>query len=364
MTIVSRTQVVYLLFWTIMGTGILVMPTGIAHFTINDGWICASLTSIGLLITVIIAYAYSRTFENVNLAKSFKLAFGPIVGALVGIWYLIWLFVAICIIWREFNLFLEGTVYPKTALVVLAAALVIPISFGALHGLESLGRTAQFFAPLMFLGTVIPILLSLRYADFSQLSPSIADGWIPIFRGAILPNTTFMLQLIVILQVYTNLSQPKKIAVDVFLAGILIVVLSVIIEIISISVLGRNISYVTYTLLSVVRSIYLGEFVQRFDTLYIMGLLTTVYLKLTFYIYLTSLAITEVFNVTSYKTSVISLTIACWAGAILLIKDGTALSHYNLSTTPAYYIFTAIIIPCTTILVFRIRRRLATGPGP
>ncbi|QQE79585.1 hypothetical protein [Alicyclobacillus sp. SO9] len=37
-TQISRLQLMYLMIWVILGTGIVLLPLAIAQFTIQDGW--------------------------------------------------------------------------------------------------------------------------------------------------------------------------------------------------------------------------------------------------------------------------------------------------------------------------------------
>jgi spore germination protein KB len=356
MTQISRLQFLYLMLWVVLGTGITVLPFSIAQFTILDGWLVPIFFFIGSAVAAAIGVMFIQTFPNQSLMQAFETAFGSWFGKAVGLWVLAWCFVHIGLLLRELSLFVAITSLPRTPPYIIGGVITIPVAYAVFQGLEVIGRLAEFLTPIALMLAFVLAILSLQNMDLSQLRPVLADGLTPVLRAALLPSTSFCFQFLMALQFVTSLRGGKTFGRDVLLVGAVLSVLGLIIEGIIITVLGPSATYLSLPVGEVVRGIRIGQFVERLDTIYVMGVMATMVVKLQVFLYVTASIMKELFGLPNDKHVVWPVSVAAWTGSILYFHNAPNLHDFMVYTSPGYYAFTLVILPLIAILVHRTLR--------
>jgi len=355
-TQISRLQLMYLMIWVILGTGIVLLPFAIAQFTINDGWMVPFFFFGGTIVAAIVCVVFIRTFPNQSLANGLETAFGPWLGRLIGVWMMIFFFVFSAMLLRELTIFVEVTSLPETPMYLISATILVPISYGVFQGVEVVGRVAEFLTPVALMIGVILAVLSIQNADFSQIQPALAHGWTPVLRGSVLPATSFPFEFIVVLQFVKSMRGGKTLGRDLLWVGASLTVFGVLVEMLIISVLGPSITYLSLPVAEVIRGIRIGEFVQRFDTIYVMGVIATMVLKISVFLYAMSSAMQDTFRLPTFRNVVWPNGIAIWTASILFFHNSPDLHEFMVYVTPAYFSFTLVLIPILAVVTFRLKK--------
>ena len=357
MTQISRLQFFYLMLWLILGTGITVLPFSIVQFTVQDGWMVSLFFFMGVAVAAPVGVWFIRTFPNQSLINGFETAFGTWIARAIGIWLLIWVFIQSSLVLRELSVFVEITSLPRTPIYIISGVIIIPISYCVFHGLEVSGRLAEFLTPVSFMFVLVVATLSLQNVDLSQLTPILANGWTPVLRASVLPSTSFSFQLLIALQFAKSLHKGgKTFGRDLLLVGAFLSVSGVLIEGIIITVVGPAATYLSLPVGEVVRGIRIGQFVERLDTIYVMGAISTMVVKNSVFLYAMSSMMMDVFRLPSIKHVVWPAGVAIWTGNILLFHNSPDLHQFMVYTSPAYYGFTLIVLPLMAILVYRVKQ--------
>lgn len=348
-------QYMYLMLWLTLGTGITVLPFSIAQFTVRDGWMVPLFYFFGVLLVIGVAVLFIRTFPNQSLMNGLETAFGPWVGRALGMWLVIWLLVHSGMLLRELSVFVEITSLPRTPLYLITATIVVPIAYSVFHGIEVMGRLSEFITPISILLALTLALLALQNVDFSQLRPVLADGWTPVLRASVLP-ATFPFQFLVSLQFVKSLNGGKTMAKDLLFVGVFLLITGALIEGIIISILGPAVSYLSLPVGEAVRGIRIGEFVQRLDTIYVMGAIATMALKIMVFVYVMSSILKDMFRLPTTRHVAWSAGIASWTANVVLFHNAVDLNEFVMYTTPAYYGFTLVGLPLLAVGVYRLTR--------
>ncbi|QSO45836.1 GerAB/ArcD/ProY family transporter [Alicyclobacillus mengziensis] len=356
MTQISRLQFLYLMLWLVLGTGITVLPFSIAQFTILDGWLVPLFFFFGSTVAAAIGAMFIRTFPNQSLMQAFETAFGSWLGRAVGLWVLTWCFIHTGMLLRELSLFVSITSVPLTPQYIIAGVITIPIAYAVFHGLEVVGRLAEFLTPIALTLAFVLAILALQNMDLSQLRPVLADGFTPVFRAALLPSTSFCFQFLIGLQFVTSLHNGKTFGRDLLLIGVVLSLAGLMIEGIIISVLGPSATYLSLPVGEVVRGIRIGQFVERLDTIYVMGAMATMVVKIQVFLYVTASIMKELFRLPNAKHVVWPASVAAWTGSILYFHNASDLHDFMVYTSPAYYSFTLALLPLIATLVHRTLR--------
>ncbi len=258
---------------------------------------------------------------------------------------------------REGAEFVGNTILPQTPMYIIGFAGMIGVSYAVYMGAEVVMRNGEFIMPLAFI--VAPVLfgLSCMHMDVHNLMPVLADGWQPVLRGAVTPDLTYALELLIGLQFAQALRNSRTLPKDIIIATGIITVVGTFIMVITIGVVGQSTNYLTYPVLEVVRTIRIGRNMERLDTLYVMGVMSTILIKLSVFHYAWCEGMKDVFKLSSHRIVTLSGGLLVWAGSIAFFRSKEEMGHFIISVAPAYFVVTLVGIPLLAVLVMAFRKR-------
>ncbi|MCL6442582.1 MAG: endospore germination permease [Alicyclobacillus sp.] len=356
---ISRSQIIIAFVWSILGTGIVTIPFVVAQFTVRDAWITGLLFPIGGLLAVGVMAVFLRAFPNRTLTSGLIEAFGPWLGRVIGLWFLVWLYLINCTILREVALFVGITILPKTPEYLIGMFGMIGISYIVYMGAEVIMRDGEFITPLALIVAPVLFALSMQHMDVHQFLPVLADGWQPVLRGAITPDLTYALELLVGLQLVQALRNSRTLPKDMIIVVVILTLLLTIVIVITVCVVGQSASYLAYPVLEVVRSIRVGRFIERMDTLYVMGVMSTICIKLAVFHYAWCEGMKDVFKLSSHRIVTLSGALFLWVGSVACFHNSGEVEHFIMSVAPAYFVVTVVFIPllAAAVMTFRMRAK-------
>jgi spore germination protein (amino acid permease) len=278
-----------------------------------------------------------------------------VVGRAASFWFLSLMFINDCFVLREISLFVNTMVLPVTPIYLLTALFIIPVAYAVYQGLEVIGRMAEIITPVGVGITLILFLLAMQNADPSHIQPVLADGWKPVLQGGVV-LWAFAWEFLLLLQL-GDAVPPRRLVKDLLITTLIITLAGVVAELTVPMVLGPSLTYSTYPILEVVRTIRFGEFIERLDTLYVMGAIMTIFLKLSLIHYVFVIGIRQWFALRHYRPAVWSGGAAVWAGSLFFIRDSAAMMDFFLYTLWGYLTFTGMVIPLLAVAVQRWRQR-------
>lgn len=353
---ISRLQFVYLIYSQVIGLNLLIIPFMISKSVVRDSWMVGPVfILVSSMLSFVIVW-FIRTFPGQTLVEGINSALGHWLGPVFTIWILIWLFVVTSNDIFETTLFVSTTLFPNTPSYIISFLLIVPVAYAVYMGLEVVGRLSEIILPVMVFITFVLLLLAYQYADISHLKPVLADGFSPILRAAMSPST-FAMKFLITLFMVQSLQKDAPIGRDLLITSLFIGLTGLFAELTSTLVLGQIRVYSTYTVSEIVRSVSIGEFIQRLDTFYVIIIITTTFLNLAALLYSISVGIQQLFKIDSYRPFVWGSGMVVWAGSVFLFRDSQTQKYFLMHTAPGYYYFTAIVIPVLAILVHLVRKR-------
>jgi spore germination protein KB len=282
---ISRYQITLALIWSVLGTGIVTAPFIINQFVIRDAWIALLLFTVGGLLSTTVAILFVRALPNRSLIGGLIDVLGPRLGRVFGLWFLVWMYLVSCKTLREGIVFVGITILPQTPLYIIAFAGAIACSYAVYMGAEVVMRNGEFITPLAAIVAPALIALSMMHLDVHNLMPVLADGWQPVLRGAVTPDITYALELLIGLQFVPMLRNSRALPKDMIIVTGIITVVGTLLGVITIGVVGQSANYLSFPVLEVVREIRVGRNIERLDTLYILGAMSTILIKLSLFHY-------------------------------------------------------------------------------
>jgi spore germination protein KB len=354
---ISRYQIILALVWSVLGSGIVTVPFIITQFVIRDAWITLILFTVGGLVSTSVAALFVRVLPNRSLICGLIDALGPWLGRVFGLWILVWMYLVSCKTLREGTSFVGITILPQTPLYIIAFAGAIACSYAVYMGAEVVMRNGEFISPLALI--VFPTLfaLSMQHLDVHNLMPVLADGWHPVLRAAVTPDVTYALELLIGLQFAHMLRNNRTLPKDMIIVTGIITVVGILLAVVTVGVVGQSAGYLQFPILEAVRSIRIGRNLERLDTLYILGVMSTVLTKLAVFHYAWCEGMKDVFKLSSHRIVALSGGLLVWAGSIACFRSQLEVTNFMISVAPAYFVVTLVGIPILAVLVMAFRKR-------
>jgi spore germination protein KB len=224
-------------------------------------------------------------------------------------------------------------------------------------GVEVVMRNGEFITPLALIVAPVLFALAMQHLDVHNFMPILADGWQPVLRGAVTPDITYALELLIGLQFVHMLRNSRALPKNMIIVTGIITVVGVLLAVVTIGVVGQSANYLSYPTLEVVRSIRIGTKLERLDTLYILGAMSTILIKLSLFHYAWCEGMKDVFKLSSHRIVTLSGGLLVWAGSIVFFRSTEELNHFMISVAPAYFVVTLVGIPLLAVLVMAFRKR-------
>lgn len=359
---ISRLQFCFLMFWLVIGDGILMLPVTIGQFVIHDAWMVGLIFIPGAIVLSSVVHIFVRVFPGQNLIDALQTAFGSWLGRVLGVWMITWMFLNTCLIVRKETLFVTTNFFPNTPIYISAAVFMAPLIYAVFKGVEVVGRLAEIISPVAIGTTVVLYLLALQNAHISNVLPLLVDGFSPVLRGTMVP-WMYATNFIVALMMVHNLKDPLKMGKDVLISGVVVGSTGLLAEAVITLVVGQIRSSTLFPVMEVIRSTRIGYFWERLDPLYVITVITTIFLNVAALFYTLLIAVQSLFGCKSYRPFVWGGALAVWTGALFFMENSGRLLDYVTYTAPGYYFVTAVGIPVLAIAVQLVKQRL-TGNRP
>lgn len=350
----SNLQFSFLMIWEVIGNGIIFLPFLMAQFVTRDAWLSSALFMVGVAVSAGIAAYFVRMFPGQSLVQSFLVAFGPWIGRLTAGWFLVWLYISTCMIFRNSVFVVDQAILPLTPSDVVSVLAIVGISYVAYMGIEVMGRLAEVLTPIVVITAFVIMVLAIKHLHLSQVMPILADGWTPILKGSVLP-WRFSTEVLLCLMFPNVLKQVSHIGRLLLIVGFILTVVGIVVEFYVVGILGEQVSSIAFPTLEIVRTIEYGEFFSRFDAIYVMGVVFLLMLKLAVFQYSLSLGIKELLHLGDHKSVIWSGGMAIWAGSFFFWPDAAKLNQFILFTSPAYFAATIVFLPIAASLVQQLR---------
>ncbi|MCL6592589.1 MAG: spore germination protein [Alicyclobacillus sp.] len=342
---ISRWQYFLALFWGVLGTGILTVPFSIAQWTVPDSWISGLLFSCGGLLAAGVTWGFVRSLPGCSLTQGLILTLGPWLGGACSLWFMLQLFLVNCTVLREAEWFVGTVMLPQTPEFLVGWVCVFPAAIAAALGPEVVVRNAEFLTPLALVITPLLLGLSLQHFDPRQLQPVLADGWQPVLRGAVVPVLAYGMEMLFLLQFAHLLQKPRHMPKDILWATVCLTLGLTLVIVLTVGVLGPSVQYLAFPVLETVRSIRIGRFIERIDPLYAMGILSTIFLKLSVFHSAWCEGLHDILRLRNTRAVALPGALALWAGSLTLYRSDWEQQHFIQYVAPAYLASTLFALP-------------------
>jgi len=355
---ISRYQLVLMLVWLALGTGVLVMPSLITQSTVTDAWIAALSLFAGGVISAAIAKLHVAKFPTQRGTAALLSMGGRGAGDILALWYVSVIFLVGSVVAREFSLFVSIGSLPYTSETWIAVIGFVCVSYISYAGIEPFARANEFVVPLAALVLPVLILMPMPLCDLHQFQPVLENGWLSIWRASIPLIFVYGLEFAVAIQFVPNLRSPDKLPQDILIAAAISTVLIAVVVILVVGVFGPTVRDLQYPVLELVRVVRVGRFIERLDTLYGIAVLTTIIFKITVLHLALCMGIQDVCRTSDYRWAIIPVGASMFASGLWFFRNIPELVHFIENVGPAYLLFSVVGIPFIGLVLWYVRSGL------
>jgi spore germination protein KB len=353
--LITDKQAIFILIAFLIGSTLIIGVGGDAK---NDAWISGI---ISILIFLPLLFIYSRIsslYHGKDIFEILNILFGKIAGRIIGIIYILYSFHLGALVLRNFGEFVNTVAMPETPMLVSLLSLGFVCIIAVRLGIEVIGRTTTYFLPLIFFILIFVQILGMPKLHFNYLKPVfVANGIIPILRGAFSAFSFPFAETVIFLGVFSSL-KTKKSHLKVYLWGILIAgFMIILLTIRNIAVLGNMLGSFYFPSYEAVSRTELGSFIQRIEVSVAVVFNFGVFIKSAICLLVTCKGISTMFNLKSYRS------IAVQTGLLMIyfsyiIYDNIVQMQYWAFKVYQYYAFPMqVILPIIIWVIAEVKSK-------
>lgn len=354
---ISAKQMILLVFISRIIILIAFLPILVAPPANQDVWISILVMVPFNLILAVPVYLLAKRFPNQTLYQYCRSIMGK-AGLGVGLLF-VWFFLHSCAIsLSSFSKFFTTTIMPETPSLFFIITLTLVAAYAVHHGIEVLGRFSEFITPLIMLAIITIFLLLCKDMDFSDLTPILEKGIYPTLLGGLYASS-LMIETLALAIILPFLNDHKKTKTIFIFSTFLLVPFVLMLTLAVLTTFGQELARtLVYPSFSAVRFVHVGDFLERIDAIHIAIWILGMFIKISFFYYLTVLGLSQLFHLKDYKslvlptgTIIISLTTLINTN-IVELREFTSYRIYTW-----YTLFFILFIPSLLLLTAKFRKK-------
>lgn len=349
-------QLIFLIFISRITLSIICLPVLAFPPANQDIWMSVFLMYVIHFLLAIPVYCLWKRFPDMSIIQYSRIIAGK-AGTLIGLLY-IWFFIHLAAMTLQyFSMFLTTAVMPETPQLFFLISLTLLGAFAVYNGIEVIGRLSEIIAPIIMLSLITIFIFLTKDMDFKALTPVMEKGFLPVLYGGFLhtPRTDEIVDIAMILPYLNDRRRVKKVFVFAF-SILLVFLLLLLIPIITVYGVqaAQNLSFPYFSLAKIISVL---DFIERIEILYVGIWMLGIFLKLSFYFYLTVLGISQVFDLHDYKPLVLPTGAVIVPLSILLAESVIELNEFTSYKIYTWYALVFILLIPTFLLITAIIRK-------
>ncbi len=356
----SSHQLMLLTVILILFSGYIVTPPILTPPANQDIWIVEVLSIFYTLILGFPLLFLSRKFYNKTPIEFIEILCGKFLGKILGSLYVFFMIFICILVTCSLCQFIGSTMMPETPYNPIIIILLATGAYGAYKGVEALVMSAEFFTPIILCFIIVLTFLNKSHMDFSVFFPVLADSNFTKINIGMLATSFRYYDIILLFMFVPNLKNKNSINKIFCYSIIIATIFLTIITVSTQAVLGIEQSkraIFPYFLYS--QQIDLFDFIQRIESLNVIGWFLTTFIKISCNIYAASLGMKQIFNTKSYRKFIIPIVIT-----IFIVISKTSISKSSvLQLILSYKVLPCIasifmfIIPSFLLIIYFFRRK-------
>ena len=357
---ISALQLFYVIVGFELGTAIIL---GLGAEAKQDAWLVIVIGMLSSLIMMGVFIQLSEYYPDDTLVSMIPKIIGKYLSypvIIIYICYFIYLAARAC---RDFGELIVSTILVETPIVVVIGSFMVLMIYCLRGGVETFGRMGEVVFPIYMISLVLIwiLLISVEGFNLKNLTPVLGNGIKPILKEVYPGVINFPFgETIIIMMFFPFLNNKRiirKVGMSVILGGGLLLTLNLIFIL---SVLGPEV-YGTdfFPLLTATRMVSIADFLERFDALIILMMVTGVFFKVGGWTFGAAIAISQLFKIDHTKSVILGLGTIIPPLSLLIATDFVEHLEIGLDYfVPYFHVPLQIIVPVILLCIAFIRKKV------
>jgi spore germination protein len=354
---ISTIQVGVFVFNTILGVGILTLPSSMAEAVGSDAWFVTIISGLVNIIFIYLMCKVGEKYSEYGLVGTLKKLFGGFLGTLLAIPAFVYFLVFCGVVIRIFGETIKLYLLNNTPLEFILLPLILLGLLLARSGVEPVARFFEAVTPMQVFVLIILMLLAVTNADFTNVRPFFTNSpveYIKSLKGGVFAFSGFE----VLLVLFPFIRKPKKAfkASSIALLSLTLIYTIVIIENLAKFGSKQTANYIYPTLTMIQASEIPGGFIQRLEGVLMGVWVVFVFTTLVALIYSFSVIGGDILKQNGRKhiiplfLPIIYIVALTGESIVDMFKFGDTLTTY-LGT------YTVVVLPLLMFIMSRLRKR-------
>ncbi|WP_248928238.1 GerAB/ArcD/ProY family transporter [Paenibacillus hamazuiensis] len=351
-------------FWMIavmdLGMTILMTYTPALQAAQQDAWMSMLLAGCIALLIAVISAKLVLLYPQQNLIEFSQTIMGKWLGKLVVMVYLVQWYTIIPIILRQFSDLIQILLLPftpKSVIISVMILLVVYVTYSG--GIDGIGRCSEILGPIILSMVFLVLLFSVNNIQWHRMLPVYADSGVSaILRGS-LPPASYLGHAVEFVMLSSFLNNPRN-GSPYAIWGVGIASFSTLLAMMMVILTsGVNLSSRTwYPFFEMSKKIAIFEFIENLDALAVVIWVTSVFIKLSVYLFITSYGTAQFLQIRNWRRLIWFIAPISVAFAFIPqnVSEATAgyLNHYWV---PVVLPVNMIGLPLLLLIVGKVRLR-------
>ncbi|MYL62152.1 GerAB/ArcD/ProY family transporter [Bacillus hwajinpoensis] len=306
----------------------------------QDAWITILIGMCGGFILFFVYASLFKRYPDIPLSEYAQKIIGKWPGKIIAILYSIYFIYIAARVLRDFGELIVTSTLSKTPLLVINILISVVILYGALLGIEVIGRSAEiFFVIVMCLGIIfIGLILLSNLFHIENLQPVLENGWSPVLQTAFPLVLTFPFGEMIVFTMFLPFLNEKR---DGQKTGMYAILLSGIIltitVIFQIGVMGAyQAASSTFPLLDTIGKVNIQDIIQRLDPIAILILMIGGFIKIIIFLLGSAISLSTAFSIKKWKVLMGIITCVALIASILIERNYLEHIQIGLNVVPYY----------------------------
>lgn len=353
---ISPLQVAYLLV-TMRGVILLaLLPVVSGTSGGHDAWLSVLLGTVLGLILAWLACRVVALLPGKDLVQICEACLGKVLGKAVGILYFGFFAINAAVVLRQFSDFLTTAPMPETPTELFLGLMALATAYAILQGIEVIARVNEVTLPPLLLFIMLVLLLGLRDMDLGRLKPILAEGWVPVVRGGLIPGSLWA-EVIIVAMLAPHMKNPNELfryTVGAMMFGNLWLLLSATAVVTFFSAPQAIIQM--FPIYSLMRDVSVADFLERLDPLFIIAWATASFIKLAVLSYVSSRMLARILGLADSRCLVLPLAFLGPVVALLQFDSVVDLRGFNSPDVLPLVVFPfGVLLPLLLLVTGRLR---------
>ncbi|MBZ2175090.1 endospore germination permease [Schnuerera sp. xch1] len=354
---ISNQHIKALLVTTIIGVGMLSLPSELAMILENDGWIAIILAGLMLIPFLIIIDKLFSMFPNKSIFEIGREVMGPTIFGIILIIQAIYTIIVLAYTVRIFGEVIKVYILETTPIEVIIITMLLATAYLSRSKIEVLGRMAVMIYPIIIGLVVFLLAVTLPDMDYTNIFPIFNADYKQLPRGIM--TAVFSYTGYEIIFLCYNYSDDNKNTLKYVLRGLIVVTcVYLIVFFTSLSSFGiYQLKREIWPSVAVVKEVNLpGYFLENLDGIMLAIWVIAIYASLTSIFYIGGAVLSNISKTKTHELFILPLIPIIYT--VALLPDNLVQTNEIMARIISYAaIIARVILPIIIFISAIIRKR-------